>query len=368
MRQTDSSNSFCGSKLTYSRQHKRWPHRHRTWLYRQLIAAVLALLLPAVTSSALFADTNAAPIAVPDNQLDQPTGHPVVVNVLTNDIDDDNDLVPSSVRILNPADLNERKSTLVVAGEGIWQVNSTNGAITFTPCTGSGVPHASCSAAFVNDPLPVEYVVEDGQGARSNPAIITITFDPDANIAPFAQNDSASTERNTPVSIDVLSNDSDPDGALRPGTLTIFTAPAHGSASIVAGAKIGYTPTDNYVGADQLTYRICDNGSPRLCSTAIVEITVLPPAVNNPPIARNDSATLIFNTPKTVQVLNNDSDPENMLDPASVTVTVAAANGTATPLTGGSIRYEPDTDYNGSDSFSYQVCDSGSPSNVTPPQ
>jgi len=61
-------------------------------------------------------------------------------------------------------------------------------------------------------------------------------------------------------------------------------------------------------------------------------------------------------------VLANDSDTDGNLDPASVTVTSGPANGgTGVNTTTGMITYTPDPDFNGSDSFVYEVCDDGTP-------
>jgi subtilisin family serine protease len=73
---------------------------------------------------------------------------------------------------------------------------------------------------------------------------------------PVVANDTATTFKSTPVIVDVLANDSDPDGE----PLTIHdlpTGPVHGSLSIGAAA-ITYTPAAGYVGPDSFTYRVSD--------------------------------------------------------------------------------------------------------------
>lgn len=130
----------------------------------------------------LFAKINATPIAVTDERLAQPTDLPVIIRVLDNDIDDDGDLNPASVRILDPTDLVTERLEVVSAGEGVWRVDTDAGSITFTPCTESGVPDPSCTDLFMAYPMPVEYVVQDSNGDRSNPAIVLITFDLDGGV------------------------------------------------------------------------------------------------------------------------------------------------------------------------------------------
>ena len=55
--------------------------------------------------------------------------------------------------------------------------------------------------------------------------------------------------------------------------------------------------------------------------------------------------------------LGNDSDPDDGLDPSSVTVTSGPSNGSTSVNVDGSIDYTPDPDFFGSDSFTYEVCD-----------
>jgi hypothetical protein len=89
------------------------------------------------------------------------------------------------------------------------------------------------------------------------PGTLTVTS---ANVAPVAFSDTASTNKNMAVAINVLSNDSDPDGTLNPTTVTVVGAANHGTISIspTTGA-ITYTPALNYIGPDSFTYKVKDN-------------------------------------------------------------------------------------------------------------
>jgi large repetitive protein len=68
--------------------------------------------------------------------------------------------------------------------------------------------------------------------------------------APVAQNDSATTNQNESVTVDVLENDTDPDGTLVTSTLLIAQAPQHGQVSINANGTVTYRPTANYIGSE----------------------------------------------------------------------------------------------------------------------
>ena len=125
------------------------------------------------------------PEAVNDVSAGNVLGSTVVVNVLGND---NGDMDPTSVRILNP--LGEPTNELVVPGEGTWTVNTTTGAITFVP-----------QAGFVGNPTPITYEVTDTTGDTVE-ADVTVVYTPEA--------DNDSSTGNTPgeaVTVDVIGND-----------------------------------------------------------------------------------------------------------------------------------------------------------------
>jgi uncharacterized repeat protein (TIGR01451 family)/gliding motility-associated-like protein len=94
------------------------------------------------------------------------------------------------------------------------------------------------------------------------------------NDAPTAVADLTSTTIEKPVTINILGNDSDPDGLLQTPTITVN--PNYGSVIVNADKTITYTPIAGFDGTDVLTYQICDDGYPvpAKCSTATVTISV----------------------------------------------------------------------------------------------
>jgi outer membrane protein OmpA-like peptidoglycan-associated protein len=169
------------------------------------------------------------------------------------------------------------------------------------------------------------------------------------NRPPVAVNDAfAVTGNSTNNALDVLPNDSDPDGDVL--TIVAVGTPAHGSASIAAG-KISYTPTVGYVGTDAFTYTIAD---PRgLTSSATVSITVT--AINHPPSAQPDLAVAKFNTPVTIAVLANDSDPDG--DPLTIVSFTAANFGVVTRGPNNTLIYTANQNFIGMDGFQYTISD-----------
>ncbi len=125
--------------------------------------------------------------------------------------------------------------------------------------------------------------------------------------------------------------------------------------------SITYTPNANFTGSDSFVYEICDIGL--LCSTATVNITVTIP--NDPPVAVNDSANTPEDTAVTINVAANDSDPDGNLDANSAnssctngsTGCLDASDGSLFDNGDGTITYDPNQDFNGNDSFTYEICD-----------
>ena len=91
-----------------------------------------------------------------------------------------------------------------------------------------------------------------------------------------AEDDDASTDINTPVTIDVLGNDSDPDGDSLSVRLSI--PPDRGTAKVNVDDTIDYTPEEGFIGMDSFKYRIRDGtgGSDSATVTVLVEYPLVP--------------------------------------------------------------------------------------------
>lgn len=189
-----------------------------------------------------------------------------------------------------------------------------------------------------------------------------------ATSPPVAGDDTATTNEDTPVNINVLANDSDPDND--PLTLSIATNPTNGSVVVnnnntpgnPADDFIAYTPKANYNGSDSFTYQVNDGKGGT--DTAKVNLTIN--SVNDPPVAGDDTATAFQNTALKILVsslLANDSDPEG--DPLSITGVSTASNGTAvlnnnnTPSNTSDdfITFTPTNGFSSTASFDYTLSD-----------
>jgi hypothetical protein len=155
------------------------------------------------------------------------------------------------------------------------------------------------------------YTISDGNGGEAAATVaIVVTAGP--NNPPVAVDDDVATDEDTPVVIDVLANDSDPDG----DALTVIevTQPASGSVAIGGDNTITYTPAADFHGADSFTYTISDGHGGE--ATATVTIVVAP--VNDAPTSIElAGATVDENTPGAeigaVTVTDPDADDTHTL-------------------------------------------------------
>ncbi|UAA38206.1 tandem-95 repeat protein [Paraneptunicella aestuarii] len=167
------------------------------------------------------------------------------------------------------------------------------------------------------------------------------------NRAPVANNDSHSANEDGSRTVNVLGNDSDPDGDSI--YVSSVGSPSHGSA-VKSGSNVLYTPSSNYCGSDSFSYTISDGKG--LTDSATVSMTVT--CVNDAPIAKNDSHSVNEDGSRTVNVLGNDSDPDG--DSIYVSSVGSPSHGSAVK-SGSNVVYTPSSNYCGSDSFSYTISD-----------
>ena len=252
------------------------------------------------------------------------------------------------------------QTTFTVAG-GTFNYNGA-GSVTFTPNANfSGTATAQYLVCDTGTPLP----------ALCDAANITVTVNA-VNDPPVANDDMATTPEDTPVTFNVTNNDTDVDGTLNlasldldpitPGIQTTFTVAGQGTFVRDGAGNVTFTPILNFNGTVTAQYQICDNGTPLPAQCDVATITVIVTAVNDGPIANNDSATTPEDTPVTVPVLNNDTDVDGTINPATVVVTDAPNHGSATVnLVTGAITYTPNLNFVGNDTLVYSVCDSGTP-------
>ncbi len=113
----------------------------------------------------------------------------------------------------------------------------------------------------------------DGNAAAAPLLHIEYELAPPGNRTPLADDDVATTQTATAVTVDVLSNDSDPDGDAI--SVTDVGDPANGTASLNTDGTITYTPDGGFTGTDSFTYTVADPDGET--DTATVSVTVADP-------------------------------------------------------------------------------------------
>ena len=122
----------------------------------------------------------------------------------------------------------------------------------------------------------VTVTASDGKGGTDS---ITVTINvSNVNEAPTAVNDTATTDEDQSVRIDVLANDTDPDTERAALTVSVGRQPLNGTASVESDRTITYTPNANFAGENSFTYSVSDGS---LSDAGSVTVTV--EAVNDAP-------------------------------------------------------------------------------------
>lgn len=276
-----------------------------------------------------------APLAMPDTAS---TPNSVTVNIPTAT----NDYYPNA---------GARTYSIVTApASGIASINSSTGEITYTPNT------------TFNGVRSLTYRVLNTVTGLSDTAYVYINI---TNGQIVANDDNpAGALSGTVQTINVRANDVDPEIASLNNTypVSIVTQPANGSATVDGSGNVVYTPNAGFTGTDVLTYRVCEPptacGS-GLCATANVNLMVL----NRPPVANNDGKTILPCFANTINLIGNDTDPENgVLTVTNLSAVSPALSGNLVNNNDGTVTLTPATGFTGIITFTYTVMDNG----VTP--
>ena len=200
------------------------------------------------------------------------------------------------------------------------------------------------------------YEVSDGNGGTAT-ASVTITVTP-VNDAPVAADTTINATEDT-VYNGTLPAASDADGD--PVTYALGTAATNGTAVVNADGSFSYTPNANYNGGDSFTYTVDDGNGGN--NTYTVTVNVAP--VNDAPVANPDAYTVNEGSTTTLDLAANDTDADDGLDLASITIVSGPTNGTLTVNTDGTVDYTHDGSETLADSFIYTIDDlSGMTSNT----
>jgi gliding motility-associated-like protein len=198
----------------------------------------------------------------------------------------------------------------------------------------------------------------------SDTALVVITVN---NRVPIANPASLNTFACAPVTINLLSIASDPEN----GTLsvTITGDPSSGTLTVTGRGIYKYIPNNGFVGGDSFTYTVTD---PLNAASTAATVSISVSGASNPntaPIAVADTDNTLKDQPVYTNVLNNDSDPNNDLFGISITAIglTGPLSGTITLMPNKLVKYQPNTDFVGTDTYQYQITDSHGSCSVSGP-
>jgi len=274
---------------------------------------------------------NDKPQANTDNVFVEPGGNSIVIDVQKNDIDiEDDKLITSIVSYSRYGEVSliNEDSILFVSDIGYQGIDT----ITYAVCDDNEI--SLCDTGFV---------------------FISTLLD---DVAPIAQKDSLVLFEDTQDTIDILENDYDNNGD--PLTLYITEESMYGTTTVLENGLIVYKPNTNYTGNDTIQYQVCDTSIVPMCDDAIVVITVK--NVNDKPQISKEK-TLVGNEDEPIKY--NLLDDATDIDGDEIIIQTSPIDnvfhGNLTIHSDGNIKYTPFIDFYGSDSFTYKVCDKGTP-------
>lgn len=195
-------------------------------------ATAITIVKDASVNASAGLAPNRAPVAGDDEVTVEVNSSTTFNDLTANDLDEDGDEV-TIVAVEEPTP------------HGTVTLND-DGSVTFVPGDDR------------QDTATFEYTVSDPSGLEDEATVTVNIVGEIIGVPPLAADDEASTAQNQSVTIDVLANDTDPDGDDTQLTIEAIGTPFHGTA-VVSSNAILYTPDDDFVGADQFTYQIQDS-------------------------------------------------------------------------------------------------------------
>ncbi len=236
-----------------------------------------------------------------------------------------------------------------VDGDALTYTRGTDAAHGHATCTTSGTCTYTPDADFNGDDA-FTFVASDGTATSTGTVRVTVR---PVNDAPVADDRSASTEEDTPVSFTLHGSDVDGDTF----TYEVVGQPSHGQVTCSAAGACTYTPDADYNGTDSFDYRVTDEHGVSSIATATVDVTIS--AVNDAPVALDQHVSGDEDHAVGVTLHGTDVDGDALSygagQPAHGHVTCAGADCT----------YTPDADFNGDDAFTFTVSDGSAQASAT---
>jgi ribosomal protein L27 len=234
-------------------------------------------------------------------------------------------------------------------------------AYALIPLTGGKLRVTTTANSDGTDTIRGFEILEFADGTYSLADGVFTPFGDPTNNAPIAAADAyAGTEDQVLVvaaAAGVLANDSDPDGDAVAVSAFDATSAQGGAVVMNPDGSFSYTPAGNFNGSDSFSYSVTDGRG----GTAVATVTLAVAAVNDAPLAANNSYIAKQDTALVVNpasgVLANDSDSDGDALTVAAFDTTSVQGGAVIMNADGSFTYTPPAGFTGSDSFSYTATD-----------
>jgi filamentous hemagglutinin family protein len=192
------------------------------------------------------------------------------------------------------------------------------------------------------------FSVADGQ-IDAEPVEGTVTFTTTNSAPEAASGDAQTTHMGVNLEGTIQDFASDPDGD--PLTTTIVTETKNGTLTLDEDGNYTYKPDDGFVGTDSFTFTASDGE----LDAEPVQLTATILVTNTQPTQNNDTIETIRGNTVLIDVLNNDSDPDN----DSLTVSSFTYEGTGSLVLNedNTFTYTPAKGFFGEESFTYTATD-----------
>ena len=249
-----------------------------------------------------------------------------VISVLGNDTDPQGNAISNPTIVVNPM-----HGTVVV---------NANGSILYTPITG-----------YTGNDFFQYRITDNGIPVASDTALVSINMYKPTFIA---NADINNTITGTIVTGNVATND-----VILPGTIyTKLDSLNTGNLVLNSNGTYIYTPTFNFEGKDEIEYIITSPPPMNIKDTSTISFIIINEYVNgtNSISAQIDQATTAFNQSIELCILCNDNDPQldSILMP---TILTNPLNGTISFISNKTVTYTPNSNFVGTDKFTYSICD-----------
>ncbi|WP_420629758.1 Ig-like domain-containing protein [Candidatus Leptofilum sp.] len=281
----------------------------------------------------------------------------ITVNVTINEQNDDPDAVDDSPSVNEQSSDN---SLYPLVNDSIYPDTGETLTITAVGPTDNGgtVVNNGTSLTYTPDVAFIgtetfTYTIGDGRGGTDT-ATISVNVD-DVNFSPVITEGTTISvtmdEDGSPTPFNLTLNATDPDADTI--TWSIQSGASNGTASVSGtgtSKTVNYTPTTNYNGSDSFMVRITDGQGG--VDAITVNVTIDP--INDDPTAVDDTQATPPDTAVTINVLDNDTDPED--DGLTITAVTQGSKGSVSH-NGSTVTYTPNPGEIGTDTFTYTISD-----------